>query len=92
MISSVNEEMVLIKPDAIQEKSEGGLELPEEAKAKMQRSQNRGTVELTGSKVTWPEKGMYVSFYRAAATDLPEGDNNFVILHHAHCLAEISSK
>lgn len=88
---SVNLEMVLIKPDAIEE-STGALIMSEESRENAIKAQNKGMVEVVGEDVRWPKVGMYISFYRKAATDSSDGEDEFVIIHENHCLAEFSKK
>ncbi len=92
MISEVNVELVLIKPDAIEEKTDTGIIKPEEAKAKEMKAQNRGIVELVGNECKWLKKGDYVSFYRNAATDITEEGTSYVLIHEGHTLAKFSKK
>lgn len=92
MITSVNKEMVLIKPDAIEEKTAEGIIKPEEAKMKEIKSQNRGIVELVGNSCTWAKKGDYISFYRNAATDIKDGETDYVLINEGHCLVKFKNK
>lgn len=92
MIKSLNKHLVAIEPDEVAETTESGLHIPDTAKDNLQKAQNRGKVILVGAEVPWPEKGMYVSFYRNAATDITEDGKKYLTLHHMHVLAEISTK
>lgn len=92
MITEVNNEMVLIKPDQIEEKTATGIIKPEEAKVKEMKSQNRGIVQLVGASCTWAKKGDYISFYRNAATEIIEDDETFVLIHEGHTLAKFYVK
>jgi co-chaperonin GroES (HSP10) len=87
-ITEVNKEMVLIKPDPIEEVAAGGIIKPEEAKMKEMKSQNRGVVLLVGSDCHWAKKGDYISFYRNAATEIPDGDESYVLIAEGHCLVK----
>lgn len=91
MITSVNSKMVLVLPDAIEEKTESGFTKPDEVKAKEIKSQNRGIVKVVGSKCEWAKVGDYLSFYRGAGTDIKEEEVSYVLIHEEHCLAKIIS-
>ena len=86
MISETNVELVLIKPDSIQDKSEGGIFFSEDARDNLKRKQNRGTVVSVGRKVELWQPGDYVSFYRAAATSVMEDGEEFLTIHTDHIL------
>jgi len=75
MIPVPNLELVLIIPEEIEEKMKLGdteLEKSEIQKENERKSQSRGTVFAIGEKVVFPDKGDFVSFYRAAATEVKE--------------------
>lgn len=91
MITEVNSKMVLILPDAIEEKTSGGILVADVAKEKLQRQQNRGTVVLVGNKCDWAKNKDYLSFYRGAGTDIKEDGIDYILIHEDHCLAKIES-
>ncbi|HUM52466.1 MAG TPA: co-chaperone GroES [Chitinophagales bacterium] len=91
MIEEVNVDMVLIKPDPIPEESTGGIIAPDIARANAMKKQNRGIVMIIGSECKWAQVGWYVSFYKNAATDMPEDGEDFVIVHEGHVLAKFQT-
>lgn len=88
MITEVNVDMVLIKPDPIEEKSEGGIIAPDIARANAMKKQNRGTVIIVGDECKWVRKDWYVSFYRNAATEITEDGEDYIVVHEGHILAK----
>lgn len=92
MIKDVHPDMVLIKPDVVEEKTAGGIVIGDTTKEKLMKQQNRGIVEAVGTKCTWAMKGDYMSFYRAAATEIKDEETEFVLVHEAHCLVKFKSK
>jgi hypothetical protein len=84
MIPVPNLELVIIIPDKVKDtmkiSPETELEKSEIQKENEKKKQNRGIVFAVGDDVKFPKKGDYVSFYRAAATEIPVPDSNEVYL------------
>jgi co-chaperonin GroES (HSP10) len=91
MIVGVNSQMVLILPDEISDKTEGGIHIADTVKANLARQQNRGIVQLVGDKCEWAKKGDYLSFYRGAATPITEDNVEYILIHEEHTLAKIQT-
>jgi co-chaperonin GroES (HSP10) len=89
MITSVNKELVLIEPEKVEDMTEGGLHIANEAKENLVKKQNRGTVIKVGEKCDWAKPDDFVSFYRNAATSIKEDGKDYLIVHEGHILAKI---
>lgn len=75
MIPIPNLDLVLIIPEKLEDTMKMGdkdLEKSEAQKQNEKKAQNRGTVFAIGEKVEFPDEGDFVSFYRAAATEIIE--------------------
>lgn len=86
MIKKANEKMVVIKPEAIQEETDGGIAIPQMAKEKLMKLQNRGHVVHTGDGCVFVTKDDFISFYRNAATPLTIDGEELLIIHETHIL------
>lgn len=91
MIPVPNLELVLIIPEKIEDTMEvGGKELVKSGiqKENEKKVQSRGTVFAVGTNVEFPEKGDFVSFYRAAATEVTEDGVVYFSINHANVLCK----
>lgn len=86
MITEVNEDLVMIEPEEVERESI--IQMSDEEKRNAVKVQNRGTVILIGSKVTWPEVGDFVSFYKNATTPIKD-KTEYLVIHYAHVLCKI---
>lgn len=89
MIKQLNNDLVLIEPEKVEEKSEGGIIRSAEEQANIQKKQNRGTIKAIGKDVSWPAVGDFVSFYRNAATEIEEEGQKYFVIHSNHVLCSI---
>lgn len=85
-IRKANEKMVVIKPEAIEEVTEGGIVRPDMAKEKLMKLQNRGYVTHMGDGCVFVSKDSFVSFYRNAATPITVDGEELLIIHESHIL------
>ena len=90
MVKEPHPDMVIIIADKYSDKTEGGLIVPDLVRENQNKKQNRGEVSLIGSKVEWPAKGDYVSFYRNAATPIIEDGTEYLVINAQHILATLS--
>lgn len=91
MIPVPNLELVLIIPDEVEETMKLGgkdLEKSEIQKENERKVQSRGTVFAVGANVEFPEEGDFVSFYRAAATEVKEDGVVYFSINHANVLCK----
>lgn len=91
MIPVPNLELVLIIPEKIEETmSVGGKELEksEIQKDNEKKVQSRGTIFAVGEAVDFWEKGDWVSFYRAAATEIKEDGVVYFSINQANVLCK----
>jgi len=72
------------------EKQEGQvLEMTEQTMDSQVKKQNRGEVIMMGGKCDpWIKVGDIVSFYRNAATVVPEEDGELLLVHEDHVLVK----
>ena len=80
---------VVIRPNAAEEKTDGGLIIPKDA----QKKQKKGTVEAVGPgthqvKMT-VVKGDYILYGQYAGTELKVEGNDFIIMRQSDILAII---
>lgn len=83
-----NKNLVLIKPEAIKEVSEGGIILPDLVKENRAKLQNRGTIVSVGRDVDFWQAEDFVSFYRNAATPIIEDGIEYLTIHQDHILCK----
>lgn len=91
MIPVPNEELVLIIAEKVENtmKIAGKeLEKSETQKDNEKKVQNRGTVFAVGDKVGFWKKDDFVSFYRAAATEITEDGIVYFSIHQANVLVK----
>lgn len=91
MIPVPNLELVLIIPEKIEDTMDIGgkkLEKSEVQKENEKKVQSRGTIFAVGGKVEFWEKGQLVSFYRAAATEIKEGDQVYFSINQQNILCK----
>lgn len=91
MIPVPNLELVLIIPEKIEDTMKVGgkdLEKSEMQKENEKKVQSRGTVFDVGANVEFPEKGDFVSFYRAAATEVKEDGIVYFSINQANVLCK----
>lgn len=90
MIKKPNDKLVVIKPLAVEEKSEGGIIKSEVEKENLMKKQNRGTVTHIGDGCVFCKVGDFISFYRNAATPLQEEDVDYLVINEAHVLCNFT--
>ncbi len=90
-IKKANEKMVVIKPEAIEEVTEGGIVRPDMAKEKLMKLQNRGHVTNIGDNCVFVTPGCFISFYRNAATPITVDGEDLLIIHESHILVILTA-
>lgn len=91
MIPVPNLELVLIIPETLEETMELGgkkLEKSEIQKENEKKAQNRGTIFAVGGDVKFWENGDFVSFYRAAATEIKEDGEVYFSINQQNILCK----
>lgn len=87
MLKAVNKKLVLIQSFPMPE--EGVIELSENSREQEMKKQNKGKVIKVGSEVEFAKEGDTVSYFRAAATDITDGDGKvYQLVNDAHVLAK----
>lgn len=94
MIPVPNLELVIIIPEKVEDTMKVGdkeLEKSEIQKENEKKVQSRGTIFAVGENVEFWQKGDLVSFYRAASTEIKEGDKVYLSINQANVLCKFIS-
>lgn len=94
MIPIPNVDLVLIIPEKVRDTMQVGdqeLEKSEMQKENEKKKQNRGTIFAVGNEVKFWQKGDFVSFYRAAATEIKEDDKTYFSISQSNILVKFVS-
>jgi co-chaperonin GroES (HSP10) len=94
MIPVPNLDLVLIIPEKLDDTMKLGgkdLEKSDIQKENEKKAQNRGTIFAVGDKVEFWQKGDFVSFYRAASTEIKEGDAVYFSINQANILCKFET-
>lgn len=86
-MKAVNKKLVVI--ESLPMPTGGVLEMSEQTREAEMKKQNKGTVIMVGSDDLFSKVGDIVSYFRAAATDLPDEDGKvYQVVNDIHVLAK----
>jgi co-chaperonin GroES (HSP10) len=91
MIPVPNVDLILIIPEQLEDTMKLGgkeLEKSELQKENERKAQSRGTVFAVGENVAFYEEGDFVSFYRAAASEIKEDGVTYFSVNQANVLCK----
>lgn len=94
MIPIPNLELVLIIPEKLEDTMDLGgtkLEKSETQKENEKKAQNRGTIFAVGDDVKFWKKDDFVSFYRAASTEVKEDGKVYFSINQQNILCKFVS-
>lgn len=86
-LKSIHPKFVAIKASELFTQAESPLKKSEQTQDQIARKQNIGVIQMMGNKCDpWITVGDTVSFYRNAATTVPWGGEEFLLVHEDHIL------
>lgn len=91
MILKVNPATVLIKPDQLEEKTEGGLHKSPEQLQNELKKLNRGTIVNVGKDVDWLFIGEFACFYRGAASEIEDDGETYFLVRSTNVLGTMET-